>query len=131
MPERQLHRSPAPPATEWRTTLAALRGGFAGVVVLTGVLMTLAWAVRARRIQPFSGLGRFVRRLGDPLIAPVERRIIRAGGTSQSAPWWTLVFVLIGGLAVLALLTFVRDLLVSAFHASSRGPARRTGSCAA
>lgn len=102
--------------------IAALRGGFAGVVVLTGVLMTLAWAVRARRIQPFSGLGRFARRLGDPLIAPVERRIIRAGGTSQSAPWWTLVFVLIGGLAVLALLTFVRDLLVSAFHASSRGP---------
>lgn len=102
--------------------IAALRGGFGVLVVSAGALMTLAWAVRARRIQPFSGIGRFTRKVADPIIAPVERRIVRAGGTSASAPWWTLVFVLIAGLALLALLGFVRDLLVSLSFASSRGP---------
>jgi YggT family protein len=82
----------------------------------------LAWGVHARRIDPFSGVARFTQRTMDPLIAPVERRVVMAGGARSTAPWWTLVAVLLAGFALLAMLNFVRDALVSVYIAASRGP---------
>ncbi len=101
--------------------IPVLRMVFAGVVLAMVVVSALAWGVRTRRIQPFSSIGRFTRKVGDPLIAPVERRVIKAGGTSATAPWWTVVLVLLAGLVVLALVTFVRDTLASVFLATSQG----------
>lgn len=69
------------------------------------------WAVRTRRINPFSGVARFFRRTVDPLMLPVERTVIRSGGKPSSAPWWTLVAVVVGGLLLLFLLDFVGGLL--------------------
>jgi len=102
--------------------IAALRTGFTVLVVLAAVAAVVAWLVRARKVSPFGGLARFTRSTLDPLIAPVERRLARAGGTAESAPWWALVFVLLAGVTVLFVLGFVRDLLVGAFYASSQGP---------
>jgi YggT family protein len=59
----------------------------------TAVLALLAWLVRTRRLNPFGGPARLVRRVADPLFAPVERRILRAGGVPTHAPWWGLGFV--------------------------------------
>ena len=102
--------------------IAALRTGFTVIVALAAVAAFVAWLVRARKVSPFGGLARFARSALDPLIAPVERRLARAGGTAESAPWWALVFVLLAGVTVLFVLGFVRDLLVGAFYASSQGP---------
>lgn len=92
-----------------------------GFIAVVAALCTLDWAVRTRRISPFSGVARFTRRVVDPFITPMERRIVRAGGMPASAPWWTLVAAVLGGLAVLALLTFVRGTLADLHYSVAAG----------
>lgn len=91
------------------------------VGVLAAVAALLAGAVRARRINPFGGVGQFVRRTLDPIFLPVERRVVRAGGNPVYAPWWTVAAVVVAGLALIALLGFVRDQFVLATYAASMG----------
>jgi len=66
------------------------------------------WAVRSRRLNPFSGWARIVRRISEPVLFPLERRIVRAGGGPQDAPFWLLGIVVVGGLI---LITAVRWLI--------------------
>lgn len=85
------------------------------------VIFTIDWLVRTRRVSPFGGVARFFRRVVDPLIVPIEHRVVRAGGLPSSAPWWALIAVVIGGLVVLALLEFIRGQLEFAAGASGAG----------
>jgi YggT family protein len=85
------------------------------------VVFTIDWLVRTRRLNPFGAVARFFRRVVDPLIVPVERRVVRAGGLPASAPWWALVVVVLGGLVLLALLEFLRGQVVFASAAGSVG----------
>ena len=103
--------------------LAALRPAVFVAGVLTAIAALVSYSVRTRRIQPFSPIARFMRDRVDPwLIAPMERRILRAGGTPYSAPWWTLAAVVLGGLVLISIVGFVRgQLLLLAFVAAS-GP---------
>lgn len=73
-----------------------------GAIVI--VLCALDWAARARRINPFSGPARFARNRIDPLIAPVERLVVRMGGVPSAAPWWAIVAYAVGGILLIALL---------------------------
>ena len=91
--------------------LRGVRVGVFALAVLTGVVALVDWLVRTRRISPFSGVARFCRRSVDPLMVPVERTVIRAGGQPQNAPWWTVVVVVVGGLVLIYLLEFVGGLL--------------------
>ncbi len=100
---------------------SALRTGFNYVLLLSLVAATVAWLVRSRRVNAFGGLARFSRSVLDPLIEPIEQRVVRAGGTSASAPWWALVFVLLAGVVVLFVLRFVRDILWGLYAATTRG----------
>jgi YggT family protein len=61
------------------------------------------WALRSRRISPFGAWPRFVRRISDPALLPLERRIIRAGGSPQDGPLWLVGIVVAGGLLLLSL----------------------------
>jgi YggT family protein len=79
--------------------------------VVVGVIVLVDWLVRTRRISPFSGIARFFRRSVDPMMVPVERIVLRAGGQPAAAPWWTLVAVVGGGVVLLFLLDFVGGLL--------------------
>jgi YggT family protein len=56
------------------------------------------------------------------MIAPVERRTARFGGSHTSAPWWALLAFLVLGALLLGVLGFLRDVLVSTYFASSQGP---------
>ncbi len=85
------------------------------------VIFTIDWLVRTRRVSPFGAVARFFRRVVDPLIVPIEHRVVRAGGLPSSAPWWALIAVVIGGLVVLALLEFIRGQLEFAASASGAG----------
>ena len=79
--------------------------------VVVGVVALVDWLVRTRHISPFSGVARFFRRSVDPLMVPVERTVVRAGGQPSAAPWWTLVTVVIGGLVLIFVLDFAGGLL--------------------
>lgn len=85
------------------------------------VIFTIDWLVRTRRVSPFGAVARFFRQVVDPLIVPVEQRVVRAGGLPSSAPWWALVVVVLGGLVLLALLEFIRGQLAFAAAAGGAG----------
>jgi YggT family protein len=85
------------------------------------VLFAMDWLVRTRRINPFHPVARFFRRTVDPIILPVERRVVRAGGLPSSAPWWALVAVVVGGILLIVALDFLRELLYTAFVAAGAG----------
>ncbi len=85
------------------------------------VIFTIDWLVRTRRISPFGPVARFFRRVVDPLIVPIENRVVRAGGLPASAPWWALIAIVIGGLVVLALLEFIRGQIQFAAAAGGAG----------
>jgi YggT family protein len=82
-----------------------------GALVMTGIA-TVDWLVRTRRVSPFSPIARFMRERIDPLLAPLERRVVRAGGLPASAPWWALAAIVVGGVLLLALIDFTGGLLV-------------------
>jgi YggT family protein len=92
------------------TFLELAKRGIFGLAVVVAVIALVDWLVRTRRVNPFGPIGRFSRRTFDPLMKPVERRIVRAGGQPSSAPWWTLVVVVVGGLLLITLLQFLRGL---------------------
>lgn len=108
----------------------ATYGGFIAVVrvalfwlaAAVALVATLDWLVRTRRVPPFGFVARFCRRYIDPLLAPIERRVVRRGGLPTSAPWWALGVVVVGGLLLLALLEFLGRLFLQvAWGASSPG----------
>ena len=70
--------------------LGFLRLAFFGLAAVAAVVCVADWAARTRRISPFGALARGMRRYVDPMIAPVERRIVRAGGVPATAPFWAL-----------------------------------------
>lgn len=94
---------------------------FIAAVVLA-VVALIDWMVRTRRINPFNPIARFFRRAVDPLVAPMERRVVRAGGMPHAAPWWMLVAVVVGGLILLSLLRFIFAELAGAWNTMSMGP---------
>jgi YggT family protein len=103
-------------------TVQAVRTAlFWGAAVLA-VVAAIDWLVRTRRINPFGPIARFFRASVDPLIAPIERRVMRAGGTPASAPWWALGAVVVGGIALLSGLDYLRDLVRDLLVASVGGP---------
>lgn len=101
--------------------LVAARWLLLAAAVAAAVVAGLDWATRTRRLSPFSPFARFSRRRVDPLLVPVERRVLRAGGNPASAPWWALGAVVVGGIVLLSLLGFLRDQVVLAVTASQLG----------
>jgi len=83
-----------------------------GAAVIAAFVALLDWLVRTRRVQPFGGVARFCRRVIDPMMRPIEERIVRRGGNPANAPWWTLVVAVVGGLVLITLLEFVGGLVV-------------------
>jgi YggT family protein len=86
-----------------------VRSAYLALLVLAALGATLAWGVRSRRISPFSGFGRFARRVTDPLLTPVDRMILRAGGSATLTPLWGFIFVLVIGALAVVLVTAARD----------------------
>ena len=91
--------------------------------LIMAAIAGIDWMVRTRRISPFSPVARFFRQRVDPLLEPVERRVIRAGGLPASAPWWALAAIVIVGIVLLTLLDFVAGLLADLMVGISGGPA--------
>lgn len=101
--------------------LSALRPALFALAAALFVVFAFDWLVRTRRINPFGPVARFFRRVVDPLLAPIERRVVRAGGMPASAPWWALVVVIIAGILLILSLQFVRQMIVMAAISASGG----------
>jgi YggT family protein len=96
----------------------------AAAFVLASIIALTNWAVRAGRLQPFGAWPRLLRRLSDPLIKPLERRIVRSGGNPQQAPLWLVGITVVGGLMLLAGVEWLIGTsysLASAAHGGPRG----------
>lgn len=96
------------------TFLELVRRALFVLAVVAAAIALVDWLVRTRRLNAFGAVARFCRRFVDPLMAPVERRIVRSGGQPSSAPWWTLVFVVVGGLLLIWVLEFLAGFFSSA-----------------
>jgi len=94
------------------TPLALIRYTVVAVFVLAVLVATAAWLVRTRRVSPFGPVGRGLRQVTDPLLRPVEGRVVRAGGSPAHAGWWLVIGVAILGVLVVSL----ADWLVRAWH---------------
>jgi len=102
--------------------IVVLRTALLSIAVVFGAICILDWAVRTRKISPFNAIARFCRSTVDPIIAPIERKVVRAGGTPAAAPLWALAAVVIGGILLLTLLDIVRLEVVRSIIASQEGP---------
>ncbi len=53
---------------------------------LACLIALLHWSVRQRKVNAFGPIARFTRKVSDPLLKPLERRVIGFGGNPQDAP---------------------------------------------
>jgi len=106
--------------------LDSIRAVLGQLFLVLGVGLALVcaidWMVRTRRLNPFGAVARVFRQSVEPLMAPVERRIVAAGGVPSNAPWWALGAVVVIGIVFLALFDFVRSQLGGFYYASQAGP---------
>ena len=102
--------------------LSFARPALLGLVSVLAGVAGVDWMVRTRRINPFGRLARVFRTSVDPLIMPVERIVVRAGGLPTAAPWWALVFVALAGILLIGALGFAREQIMIAIGSLNAGP---------
>jgi YggT family protein len=105
------------------SAIVVMRSGFLGVAAVLAAVCGVDWLVRTRKVSPFGPVARFMRSTVDPLIRPVERRVVRAGGLPSNAPWWALAFVVLAGIVLISLLEFARTQIAIFELALGGGPA--------
>ncbi len=102
--------------------LAILRYTVFGVLVLATAAAVGSWAVRTRRISPFSKWANFIRRSTDPVLKPIEGKILQRGGNPQTAEWWLLGGTVVGGIVVISMAGWLIDQFRIVSIAGQRGP---------
>jgi YggT family protein len=100
----------------------AVRAVVVLALVYAGLIAVTHWAVRSRRINPFGAWPRAMRKLSDPVLLPLERRIVRAGGGPQNAPLWLLAIVVGAGLVLLSLTSWLIGTVASLQFVAQGGP---------
>ena len=112
-----------PPASSaFDAVLGVLRVVLFVLAVLLAIVALLDWMVRTRRINAFNPIARFFRSTVDPLLRPIERRVVAHGGMPTSAPWWALGVVVVGGIVLLTLLDFLRGQAANLSDGVDAGP---------
>lgn len=102
--------------------LTVARYAVFGLFALSALAAVGSWLVRTRRISPFGALGRTLRSTTDPIVGPVETRLVRMGGNPVHAGWWLVVLVAVGGVIFLSLLGWVLNTFHIVRWAAERGP---------
>jgi YggT family protein len=100
----------------------AVRAAVVLALVYAGLIALTHWAVRSRRINPFGAWPRAMRKLSDPVLLPLERRIVRAGGSPQNAPLWLLAIVIGAGLVLLSLTSWLIGTVAGLRFVAQGGP---------
>jgi YggT family protein len=103
------------------TFLSAARAVVLAVFLVALFAGTAAWLVRTRRISPFGTLGGFLRRASDPLMRPVETRVVRIGGHPAQASFWLILGCAVAGILLLTLLEWIAVTLIELRLAAAAG----------
>ncbi len=101
---------------------AVLRYVVIGLVVLAALVAFGSWLIRTRRVSPFRVPGRMLRGVTDPVMRPVERRIVRMGGNPVHAGGWLVVITAALGIVLLSLAGWLVTTLQVAYASASGGP---------
>jgi YggT family protein len=112
----------SPIITALDTVLGLVRIALLVLAVVLAIFCLLDWLVRTRRVNVFGSAARFARSKIDPMISPIERRVVNAGGNPASAPLWALAAVVVGGILVISLLDFLRAEIFGLMFAVQSGP---------
>lgn len=104
------------------TFLSVARIVVLGVFAVAAFAGAASWLVRTRRISPFGGLGGFLRRASDPIIRPVETRVVRMGGHPAQASFWLVIGSAITGILLLWVLQFGASIILAVQAAAGGGP---------
>lgn len=102
--------------------LTVVRYAVFGLVALAALAALGSWLVRTRRVSPFSALGRALRSATDPIIRPVERRLVRMGGNPVHAGGWLIVVTAVVGVVLLSLLGWYLTTFQTVRLAAGSGP---------
>jgi YggT family protein len=100
----------------------AVRGLVFFCFVIAALIALLHWAVRNGHLQPFNPLATGVRRLAEPLLKPVEKKVLQRGGNPVNAPYFLFWGTLFGGLALIALVQWLAATIMQLTAASAYGP---------
>lgn len=98
----------------YATFISGLKTVLLALAAVVALICVFDWAVRTRRISPFNAVARFFRNRIDPLMQPVERVVVRAGGLPANAPWWTLAAIIVGGILLVSLLELLGGFIAQA-----------------
>jgi YggT family protein len=101
---------------------AGLRYTVFGLVALAAIIALCSWLIRTKRVSPFSALGRALRAVTDPVMRPVERRLVRMGGNPTHAGGWLIVITAVLGIVVMSLAGWLVSTLQTAQQAAQAGP---------
>lgn len=99
-----------------------VRIGVGLIVLILAVIAILDWMVRKYRVNAFHPLATFLRRTVAPILKPVERSVVRAGGLPTAAPLWTLAFAIIAGIVIITLTDMVIQQIASIWFGLRGGP---------
>ena len=102
--------------------LDILRYTVFGVLIFATAAALGSWAVRTRRISPFSKWANFIRRSTDPVLKPIESKILQRGGNPQNAEWWLLGGTIVGGIVVISMAGWLVNQFRIVSIAGQRGP---------
>ncbi len=93
-----------------------------GLVVVSACVALGSWLIRTRRVSPFGVLGRSLRAVTDPIMRPVERRLVRMGGNPIHAGGWLVVITAVAGIVFLSLAGWLFATFEVAHAAATGGP---------
>ncbi|MEO8192714.1 MAG: YggT family protein [Gemmatimonadales bacterium] len=102
--------------------LNAIRFALAVFAGVFAIFCIIDWLVRTRRVNLFGPLARFSRSRIDPILEPIERKVVRAGGNPASAPLWALAAVVVSGILLISILDFLRAEIMGLAFAMQGGP---------
>ena len=101
--------------------LDIIRYAVFGVFAYSALAALGSWAVRTRRISPFSKTAHLIRRTTDPVLRPLEDKISQRGGNPQNAEWWLLGGTVVGGIAVVSFAGWVAANVATTVNAARGG----------
>lgn len=101
--------------------LAAVKFVLVAMAAIFAVFCVIDWMVRTRRVNLFGPVARFTRSKIDPILEPIERKVVSAGGNPATAPLWALAAVVIGGILLVSVLDFIRAEIMAIGLATQTG----------
>jgi len=110
----------------WATAAAGVTTATRIIVLTAAVASAIVaathWAIRRRYLQPFGPLSRTVRRLSDPVLRPLERRMVRWGRNPQDATVWLVGITVIAGIVLLSVVDWATGWIGQLLWLRQAGP---------